>query len=75
MGNWGGVYGAPGLTVRQRRALIDAVVAATKQKSWMETLSKNDWFPALLTGDDFGKFVDDEHKRLEAAMRAVGLVR
>ena len=74
-GNWRGVYGAPGLTVRQRTALIDAVVAATKQKSWIETLVKNDWFPALLTGDDFGKFVDEEHKRLEVAMRAVGLVR
>ena len=75
VGNWRGVYGAPGLTVKQRMALIDAVVAATKQKSWTETLVKNDWFPALLTGDDFGKFVDDEHKRLEQAMRAVGLVR
>ena len=75
VGNWRGIYGAPGLTVRQRTALIDAVVAATKQKSWIETLAKNDWFPALLTGDDFGKFVDEEHKRLEALMRAVGLVR
>ena len=73
--NWRGVYGAPGLTAEQRMALIDAVVAATKQKSWTETLAKSDWFPALLTGDDFGKFVDDEHKRLQDAMRAVGLVR
>ena len=75
VGNWRGVYGAPGLTGKQRAVLIDAVVAATKQKSWTETLAKNDWFPALLTGDDFGRFVDDEHKRLEEAMRAVGLVR
>ena len=75
VGNWRGVYGAPGLTAKQRTVLIDAVVAATKQKSWIETLAKNDWFPALLVGDDFGRFVDDEHKRLEDAMRAVGLVR
>lgn len=74
-GNWRGVFGAPGTSAHQRNALIDAVVAATKQKSWSETLVKNDWFPALLTGDEFGKFVDDEHKRLEDAMRAVGLVR
>lgn len=75
VGNWRGVYGAPGLSARQRTVLIDAVVSATKQKSWIETLAKNDWFPALLTGDDFGRFVDDEHKRLEDSMRAVGLVR
>lgn len=75
VGNWRGVYGAPGISANQRKALIDAVVSATKQKSWTETLAKNDWFPAQLTGDEFGKFVDDEHKRLEDAMRAVGLVR
>ncbi len=75
VGNWRGVYGAPGISLKQRTVLIDSVVAATKQKSWNETLAKNDWFPALLTGDEFGKFVDEEHKRLEDAMRAVGLVR
>ena len=74
-GNWRGVYGAPGLSANQRKTLIDAVVNATKHKSWSDTLAKNDWFPALLTGDDFGRFVDDEHKRLEDSMRAVGLVR
>ena len=75
VGNWRGVYGAPGLSAKQRATLIEAVVNATQQKSWIDTLAKNDWFAALLTGDDFGKFVEDEHKRLEAAMRAVGLVR
>ena len=75
IGNWRGVYGAPGITADQRKALIDAVVSATKQKSWNESLAANDWFPALLTGDEFSKFVDAEHKRIEESMRAVGLVK
>ena len=75
IGNWRGVYGAPGITDVQKKALIDAVVAATKQKSWNDALAANDWFTALLTGDEFSKFVEADHKRIEESMRAVGLVK
>ena len=75
IGNWRGVYGAPGITDMQKKALIDAVVAATKQKSWNDALAGNDWFPSLLTGDEFSKFVDADHKRIEESMRAVGLIK
>ncbi len=75
IGNWRGVYGAAGITPEQRKGLIDAVVAGTKQKSWNDALASNDWFAAVLTGDDFSKFVDAEHKRIEESMRAVGLVK
>ncbi len=75
IGNWRGVYGAPGITADQRKALADAVVAATKQKSWNDALQSNDWFPAVMTGDEFAKFVDTEHKRIEESMKAVGLVK
>jgi putative tricarboxylic transport membrane protein len=75
IGNWRGVYGAPGITDAQKKALVDAVVAATKQKSWNDALAGNDWFPSLLTGDEFSKFVDSDHKRIEESMRAVGLVK
>ena len=75
IGNWRGVYGAAGITDVQKKALIDAVVAATKQKSWNDALASNDWFPAVLTGDEFSKFVDADHKRIEDSMRAVGLIK
>jgi putative tricarboxylic transport membrane protein len=75
IGNWRGVYGAPGINADQRKALIDAVTAATKQKSWTDALAANDWFASLLTGDDFAKFVDAEHKRIEDSMKTVGLVK
>ena len=75
IGNWRGVYGAAGITPEQRKGLTDAVVAGTKQKSWNDALAANDWFTAVLTGDEFSKFVDSEHKRIEESMRAVGLVK
>ena len=49
IGNWRGVYGAPGITAAQRKALTDMVLAALKTKSWAESLEKNDWTPAVLS--------------------------
>ena len=34
IGNWRGVYGAPGITPEQRKNLIDMLVKATKSKAW-----------------------------------------
>src|ERR671920_2055705 len=34
LGNWRGVYGAPGITPAQRKALTDMVLAALKTQSW-----------------------------------------
>jgi len=73
--NWRGVYGAPGITPEQRKALTDAVVKATETPLWKETLVKNDWTPFLLTGDEFGKFVDSESARLGATLRELGVAK
>ena len=74
IGNWRGVYGAPGITPAQRKDLIDMIVKATKSKTWMEALEKNDWTPALLTGAEFEKFVDDEFASLRATMVKSGMI-
>ncbi|KDP86785.1 Bug family tripartite tricarboxylate transporter substrate binding protein [Cupriavidus basilensis] len=73
--NWRGVYGAPGITAEQRKALVDAVVKATETPLWKETLTKNDWTPFLLTGDEFGKFVDSESARLGSTLRELGVAK
>jgi len=74
IGNWRGVYGAPGITPAQRQKLVDAVSKATKTKSWAETLANNKWNAALMTGDDFGKFVDEDTARLRALMLKLGML-
>lgn len=74
LGNWRGIYGAPGITPQQRQALIDGIVAATKTKSWAESLEKNGWTPALLTGAAFEKFVDDDFAGLRAIMHKSGMI-
>ena len=74
IGNWRGVYGAPGITPAQRKTLIDMLVMATKSKTWAEALEKNNWTPALLTGAEFEKFVDDDFASLRATMVKSGMV-
>ena len=74
IGNWRGVYGAPGITPEQRKVLIDMIVKATKSKAWAESLEKNDWTPALLTGKEFEDFVDREFASLRATMVKAGMV-
>jgi putative tricarboxylic transport membrane protein len=72
--NWRGVYGAPGITAEQRKTLIDMVTKATQAPAWTQAVQQNGWTPALLTGDAFGKFVDDEFASLRAIMTKSGMV-
>ncbi len=74
IGNWRGVYGAPGITPEQRKGLIEMIVKATKTKAWAESLERNSWTPALMTGADFESFVDDEFASLRAVMAKSGMI-
>ncbi|KAF2394510.1 Bug family tripartite tricarboxylate transporter substrate binding protein [Pseudomonas frederiksbergensis] len=74
IGNWRGVYGAANLTAEQRKEVTDAVVAAAKTKVWQDNVKTNAWSPSILTGDEFGKFVDEEHVRLHEMLVKVGLL-
>ena len=74
IGNWRGVYGAPGISKAQRDELIAQIEKATKSKAWAEALQKNDWTPAWLAGDAYGKFVDDEFASLRATMAKSGMI-
>jgi len=74
IGNWRGVYGAPGISPEQRKALADMVVRATRTKAWAEALEKNKWTPALMAGKEFAEFVDHEFASLRAIMVKAGMV-
>ncbi|MFT3821103.1 MAG: tripartite tricarboxylate transporter substrate-binding protein [Rubrivivax sp.] len=74
IGNWRGVYGAGGINAEQRKALIDLVLKALNTKAWAEALDKNGWTPAVMSGDAFGKFVDDEFASLRAVMAKSGMI-
>ena len=74
LGNWRGVYGAPGLNAEQRNNLTEMVLKALKTKSWQEALQKNGWTPAPLAGKEFDDFVEYEFSSLRAIMYLSGMI-
>ncbi|HEX6706702.1 MAG TPA: tripartite tricarboxylate transporter substrate-binding protein [Albitalea sp.] len=74
IGNWRGVYAAPGINADQRKALTDMVLKALKTKSWAEAMEKNAWTPAVMSGKEFEEFVDKEFASLRATMVKAGMV-
>lgn len=73
LGNWRGIFGAPGITTAQRDQLVKVVQAATETPAWKETLSKLGWTPWFLAGDQFKAFLDEDVRRVTAIMESLGL--
>jgi putative tricarboxylic transport membrane protein len=73
LGNWRGIFAAPGITPAQRDALIAAVKAGTESPMWKESLTKFGWDAAYLPGDDYKKFLDEDIKRVTAIIDSLGL--
>ncbi|MEK8050607.1 tripartite tricarboxylate transporter substrate-binding protein [Ideonella sp. DXS22W] len=74
IGNWRGVYAAPGITPEQRKALTDMVLKATKSAAWAQAVETNGWTPAVMSGPEFDKFVDDQFAALRAVMVKAGMI-
>jgi putative tricarboxylic transport membrane protein len=73
LGNWRGVFRAPGITAAQRDALVTAVKTATESAAWKDALVKNGWDAWFLGGDDYKKFIDEDVKRIGAIIESLGL--
>jgi putative tricarboxylic transport membrane protein len=73
LANWRGIFGAPGITKAQQAELVKVVEAATKNKSWEDTLKKQDWTAYWLPGDEYGAFVQAEVKRIGDILAGLNL--
>jgi putative tricarboxylic transport membrane protein len=73
LGNWRGVFAAPGITPAQRDGLVKLVRAAVETPAWKESLQKNGWQPWFLAGDEYKAFIDEDIKRITAIIDSLGL--
>ena len=62
--NWRGVFGAPGITDAQKKELLAVIDTTAKSPAWKETVTRMDWTDIYLSGDAFGKYLDEENKRI-----------
>jgi putative tricarboxylic transport membrane protein len=73
LGNWRGIYGAPAIAAAQRARLIERILKALRTRTWTDALRSNAWTSAVLTGDAFARFVDEEFAKLRATMATIGM--
>jgi putative tricarboxylic transport membrane protein len=71
--NWRGVFGAPGTTPDQQKALIALFDKMVAGPTWQAELKKRDWTGIYLSGDGFGKYVESEIARITGILKDLGL--
>lgn len=75
IGNWRGVVGAPGMSAAGVKTWTDRFDRMAKSAPWQETLKKQGWDDAYLSGPAFASFLKAENERMTAALKDVGLLK
>ena len=73
LGNWRGVFGAPGISGAQRQALADWMTALHASPPWKEILSTRGWDDWFLTGPAFEQFLARDEEETRQVLRDIGL--
>ena len=74
LGNWRGIFGAPGITAQQRDALVKLVKTRPKRPAWKADAGEAR-LGALVSSaaSDYKQFLDEEHQRVAAIIESLGL--
>lgn len=75
LGNWRGIFAAPGISTAQRDALVKLVRDATETPAWKATLAKLGWSGEFLGGDAYAKFLADDTVRIAGIIDSLGIKR
>ena len=74
LGNWRGIFGAPGHHPAQRDALVKRCKGGTETPAWKETLEKLGWEPVVPRRRRVqGKFLEEDTKRIGGIIESLGL--
>ncbi|MDX3232227.1 Bug family tripartite tricarboxylate transporter substrate binding protein [Streptomyces sp. ME19-01-6] len=71
--NWRGIVAPPGLTDTERDKLIGLVTKLHASKQWKEAVRRNRWTDAFMTGEDFGRFLTAQDRRVDTVLKELGL--
>lgn len=72
--NWRGIVAAPGISDEDRQTLIDIVSEMVETEQWATAVERNRWKESVLTGDEFGEFLEVEQTRITGLLEELGLV-
>ncbi len=71
--NWRGIVAPPGLSDAERERLIAFFTELHGTKEWRESMRRNGWDDAFLTGEKFGRFVTEQENRVDSVLKELGL--
>ncbi|WP_258066010.1 tripartite tricarboxylate transporter substrate binding protein [Pseudoclavibacter sp. RFBA6] len=71
--NWRGIVAPPGITDAERDQLVSIFEEMVATPEWQDTLERNNWEPAVLTGDEFAAFIEEDQARVDQIIEELGL--
>jgi putative tricarboxylic transport membrane protein len=71
--NWRGIVAPPGLSDSERDRLTNLIAKLHASRQWKDAVKRNQWTDAYLTGEDFGRFLDAQDKRVDTVLKELGL--
>ncbi|KQX89924.1 tripartite tricarboxylate transporter substrate-binding protein [Streptomyces clavifer] len=71
--NWRGIVAPPGLSDAERDKLVSLVRGLHTSQQWQDSMKKNGWDDAFLTGDAFGDFLEAQDQRVATVLKELGL--
>jgi putative tricarboxylic transport membrane protein len=71
--NWRGVFAPPGINDAHKKHLVDLVTKMYNSAEWQEQMKKRDWTGILMTGDQYGNYIQSETTRIEGILKRLGL--
>ena len=72
--NWRGIVAPPGISDEDRQTLVEIVSEMVETEQWATAVERNRWKESVLTGDEFGEFLDVEQTRITGILEELGLV-
>ncbi|WP_049822818.1 Bug family tripartite tricarboxylate transporter substrate binding protein [Arthrobacter sp. H41] len=72
--NWRGLVAPPEISDEQRDAVISMVEEMHATEEWQETLTANNWDDFLLTGDEFGEYLEAEDENITQTLTDLGII-
>ncbi|MDZ4309802.1 MAG: tripartite tricarboxylate transporter substrate-binding protein [Cypionkella sp.] len=75
VGNWRGIVGAKDMSPEGRQVWLDRFAKMHDSAAWKDTLAKQGWEDAYLSGDEFVAFLETEKVRIGEILKESGLVK
>ncbi|MBY3985812.1 tripartite tricarboxylate transporter substrate binding protein [Rhodococcus fascians] len=72
--NWRGIVAPPGISDEDRQTLVDIVTEMVETEQWATAVERNRWKESVVTGDEFGEFLEVEQTRITGILEELGLV-